>query len=83
MIKLYAGVAVAAQHICKSLAPVDLIAIMLLRQPLRGLVHSSCYVVFMLIPTPLLSSSPSFAFNVFLGFLFVNMLTFSFKCHYG
>lgn len=51
MIKLYAGVSMAAQHICKSLAPVDLIAIMLLRQPLRGLVHSSCYVVFVFIPT--------------------------------
>lgn len=47
MIKLYVGVSVAAQHICKSLAPVDLIAIKLLRITLRGLVQSSCYFVFM------------------------------------
>lgn len=50
MIKLYVGVSVAAQHICKSLAPVDLIAIMLLRLTLRGFVHSSCYFEFVFPP---------------------------------
>lgn len=47
MIKLYVSVSMAAQHICKSLALVDLIALMQLRLTLRGLDRLSCYLVFM------------------------------------
>ena len=51
MIKLYVGVSAGARHICKSLAPVDLIALMLLGQTMRGLVQSSGYFVFMFVLT--------------------------------